>query len=78
MAAIFVTRLNYKQLINRIVIQVICFYNEYTAKKMNKLVIRQMTVMDMIKINQKKYYTLYDHLFKVQKQVDPIYNAQWM
>ena len=75
MAAIFVTYLNYKQLNNRIVIEVICFYNEYTAKKMNKLVIRQMTAMDMIKINQKKYYTLYDHLHKVQKQVDPIYNA---
>lgn len=31
--------------------------------------------MDMIKIYQKKYYTVYDHLYKVQKQVDPIYNV---
>ena len=42
---------------------------------MNKLVIRQMIVMDMIKRNQKKYYTLYDHLYKAQKQVDPIYSV---
>ena len=34
--------------------------------------------MDMIKRNQKKYYTLYDHLYKVQKQVDPIYSVYWM
>ena len=31
--------------------------------------------MDTIKRNQKKYYTLYDHLYKVQKQVDPIYSV---